>query len=292
MSECANIEALAERLERLETTEAARSALYTYAQAVDTRDWSELGGVFTESAVMEMPGLVLTGRTAIVEAMQGMLPTELLTRHLIVNPQVTWTSRNRATVTSTIYYTHEGSGFEAVGWGDYTDEIVVTNGVGAIARKVFTPAQHLPGTVATLSARLEQRETAELARAVSWRYANAVDTPDFELLRSVFTEDAVLTTSKGSRIGRDQVIDYYEKALVAPVKRKHFLVNQLITPLGPDVVLLESYFLYTFAGDDTSILGWGNYVDRIKITDGVGYIQDKRITAEIHADSRVGWAKP
>ena len=59
MSECANIEALAERLERLETTEAARSALYTYAQAVDTRDWSELAGVFTESAVMEMPGLVL-----------------------------------------------------------------------------------------------------------------------------------------------------------------------------------------------------------------------------------------
>ena len=292
MSECANIEALAERLERLETTEAARSALYTYAQAVDTRDWSELAGVFTESAVMEMPGLVLTGRTAIVEAMQGMLPTGLLTRHLIVNPQVTWTSRNRATVTSTIYYTHEGSGFEAVGWGDYTDEIVVTNGVGAIARKLFTPAQHLPGTVATLSARLEQLETAELARAASWRYANAVDTPDFKLLRSVFTEDAVLTTSKGSRTGRDHVIDYYEKALVAPVKRKHFLVNQSITPLGPDVVLLESYFLYTFAGDDTSILGWGNYVDRIKIIDGVGYIQDKRITAEIHADSRVGWARP
>ena len=292
MSECANIEALAERLERLETTEAARSALYTYAQAVDTRDWSELAGVFTESAVMEMPGLVLTGRTAIVEAMQGMLPTGLLTRHLIVNPQVTWTSPNRATVTSTIYYTHEGSGFEAIGWGDYTDEIVVTNGVGAIARKLFTPAQHLPGTVATLSARLEQLETAELARAASWRYANAVDTPDFELLRSVFTEDAVLTTSKGSRTGRDHVIDYYEKALVAPVKRKHFLVNQSITPLGPDVVLLESYFLYTFAGDDTSILGLGNYVDRIKIIDGVGYIQDKRITAEIHADSRVGWARP
>ena len=292
MSESANIEALAERLERLETTEAARSALYTYAQAVETRDWSMLGGVFTEDAVMEMPGLQLTGRTAIVEAMQGMLPTEFLTRHLIVNPQVTWKSPGRATVLSTIYYTHEGSGFEAIGWGDYTDEIVITDGVGAIARKIFRPAQHLPGSVATLTTRLQQLEAAELARATSWRYANAVDTPDFELLSSVFTKDAVLTTSKGSRTGRDQVLDYYATALVAPVKRKHFLVNQSVTSLGPDLVLLESYFIYTFAGDDTSILGWGNYVDRIRIIDGVGYIEDKRITAEIHADSRVGWARP
>ena len=291
MSESTNIEALAERLERLETTEAARTALYAYAHAVDTRDWLMLGGVFTEDAVMEMPGLVLTGRTAVVEALQGMLPTEFLTRHLIVNPQVTWKSPGHATVRATIYYTHEGSGFEAIGWGDCVDEVVVTDSVGVIARKVFTPAQHLPGSVATLSVRLGQLETAELARATSWRYANAVDTPDFELLRSVFTEDAVLTTSKGSRTGRDQVLDYYATALVAPVKRKHFLVNQSVTPLEPDLVLLESYFIYTFAGDDTSILGWGNYVDRIRIIEGVGYIEDKRITAEIHADSRVGWAR-
>ncbi len=292
MSESTDLQAITLRLERLETTEAARSALFTYAQAVDTRDWSMLGEVFSEDAVVEMPGLVLTGRTAIVEAMQGMLPTEFLTRHLIVNPQVTWKSPGRATVHATIYYAHEGTGFEATGWGDYTDEISVTDGIGVITRKVFTPAQHLPGSVASLTTRLEQLETAELARAATWRYANAVDTPDFELLRSVFTEDAVLTTSKGSRTGRDQVLDYYEKALVTPVKRKHFLVNQSITPLGPGLVLVESYFIYTFAGDNTSILGWGNYVDRIKIIDSVGYIQDKRITAEIHADSRVGWAKP
>jgi len=292
MSESTDLQAISLRLERLETTEAARSALFTYAQAVDTRDWSMLGEVFSEDAVVEMPGLVLTGRTAIVEAMQGMLPTEFLTRHLIVNPQVTWKSPGRATVHATIYYAHEGTGFEATGWGDYTDEISVTDGIGVITRKVFTPAQHLPGSVASLTTRLEQLETAELARAATWRYANAVDTPDFELLRSVFTEDAVLTTSKGSRTGRDQVLDYYEKALVTPVKRKHFLVNQSITPLGPGLVLVESYFIYTFAGDNTSILGWGNYVDRIKIIDSVGYIQDKRITAEIHADSRVGWAKP
>jgi ketosteroid isomerase-like protein len=292
MSEPIDLDALARRLERLESTEAARSALFTYAQAVDTRDWSMLGGVFSEDAVVEMPGQVVTGRTAIVEAMQGMLPTQFLTRHLIVNPQVTWTAPGRATVRATVYYAHEGTGFEATGWGDYTDEVTVTNGTGVITRKVFTPAAHLPGSVATLATRLEQLETAELARAVSWRYANAVDTSDFELLKTVFTEDAVLTTSKGSRTGRDQVLDYYGTALIAPVKRKHFLVNQSLTPLGPDVVLLESYFLYTFSGEDTSTIGWGNYTDHIRIIDGVGYIQNKRITADIHADSRVGWARP
>lgn len=292
MSESIDLLALTQRLERLETTEAARSTLYTYAQAVDTRTWSILREVFSEDAVVEMPGLHLTGRDEIVKAMQDMLPSEFLTRHLIVNPQVTWTSPGRATVRATIYYTHEGSGFEATGWGDYTDEVIVTDGIGVITRKVFMPTVHLPGSVASLDTRLEQLETAELARAVSWRYANAVDTADFELLKTVFTEDAVLTTSKGSRTGREQVLDYYAGALVAPVQRKHFLVNQSITALGPDLVQLESYFLYTFSGEDTSTLGWGNYVDRIQIIDGVGYIQDKRISADIHADSRVGWARP
>jgi len=291
MTESADINELTQRLERLETTEAARAALYRYADAVDTRNWGMLAGAFSEDAIFEMPGSQLTGQAAIVSAMQGMLPTEFVTRHLIVNPQVTWVSPGKATVRATIYYAHEGSGFEATGWGDYVDEVVVQEGVGVITRKTFTPAQHLPGSVATISTRLEQLENAELARAASWRYAEAVDTPDLELLAKVFTEDAVLTTSKGSRQGRDQVIAYYATALADPVQRKHFLVNQTVTPLGPDLVLLESYFMYTFAGNDTSMLGWGNYVDRVRIIDGVGYIEDKRITADVHADSRVGWAR-
>jgi len=239
-----------------------------------------------------MPGSQLTGGAAIVEAMVDILPNEFHTRHLIVNPQVTWKSPGRATVRASIYYTHEGNGFEAIGWGDYPDEVIVTDGAGFIARQVFTPTRHLPGSVASVAARLEQLETGELARAASWRSANAVDTSDFELLSSVFTENAVLTTSEGSCRERDQVLDYYATALVNPIKRKHFLVNQSLTPLGPNLVLLDSYFLYTFSGDDTPTKGWGNYIDRIRIIDGVGCIKDKRITPEIHADSRVGWARP
>jgi uncharacterized protein (TIGR02246 family) len=292
MTELTDVHALAARLERLETTEAARSALFRYAEGVDARDWAMLGSAFSDDATLEMPGTQVRGRAAIVEAMHGMLPAEFVTRHLIVNPQVTWTSPGRATVRATIYYAHEGSGYEAIGWGDYVDDVVVTDGVGVITRKAFTPAQHLPGSVATVATRLEHLETAELARAASWRYATAVDTPDLALLATVFTEDAVLVTSKGPRTGRDAVVAYYASALASPVARKHFLVNQAVTVTGPGQALMQSYFMYTYAGDDTSILGWGSYTDRVRVIDGVGYIEEKRISVDVHADSRVGWTRP
>jgi uncharacterized protein (TIGR02246 family) len=193
-------------------------------------------------------------------------------------------------VRATVYYLHEGSGYEATGWGDYVDEVVVADGVGLIARKVFTPAQHLPGSIARAAERLERLETAERAREASWRYAAAVDTPDLGRLAQVFTEDAVLTTRKGPRQGRDEIVAYYATALADPVARKHFLVNQTVTWVEPGVADMESYFLYTYAGADTSVLGWGTYHDRVRVIDGVGYIAQKRISIDVHADTRSGWA--
>ena len=285
-----DIDAIAERLERLETVEAARACLYRYADGVDSRDWALLGSAFADDAVMAMPGTEVAGRDAIVDGLRGMLPPEFVTRHLIVNPQVEYVGPGRARVRSTIYYAHEGSGYEATGWGDYVDDVTVTDGVGVITRKEFTPAQHLPGSHARAATRLEQLETAELAREATWRYATAVDTIDFDLLASAFTGDAVLITRKGPREGRDVVVDYYRTALADPVARKHFLVNQKVTHSGPGEALVESYFMYTYAGDDTSILGWGNYVDRVRVIDGVGYIAEKRISIDVHSDSREGWA--
>jgi len=285
-----DIEQLAQRLERLETLEAARACLYRYAEGVDARDWSLLGSAFTTDATMVMPGAEVIGREAIVDGLRSMLPPEFVTRHLIVNPQVEYVGPRRARIRSTIYYAHEGTGFEATGWGDYIDDVAVVDGVGLITRKEFVPAQHLPGSHAEAARRLAELETAELAREASWRYALAVDTVDFDLLASVFTEDAVLVTRKGPREGRQAIVDYYRTALADPVARKHFLVNQKVTCTGPDAALLESYFLYTYTGEDTSILGWGNYVDRVRVIDGIGYIEEKRISIDVHADSRTGWA--
>jgi ketosteroid isomerase-like protein len=290
MTESVDVATLATRLERLETAESARSALYRYAEGADTRDWELLGSAFSEDAVMEMPDLQVQGRDAIVGTLRDMLPDGFETRHLLVNPQVSVVAPGRATARSTVYYLHEGAGFEATGWGDYVDEVEVADGLGVITRKVFTPAHHLPGSLAAAAARLERLETAELARAASWRYALAVDTVDFDLLASVFSEDAVLVTRKGPRQGRDEVVDYYRTALADPVGRKHFLTNQTVTWQAPGEALMESYFLYTFAGADTSILGWGAYTDRVRVIDGVGYLTEKRISVDVQADTRIGWA--
>ena len=35
-----------------------------------------------------------------------------------------------ATARATVYYLHEGSGYEATGWGDYRDEVSVADGIG------------------------------------------------------------------------------------------------------------------------------------------------------------------
>jgi uncharacterized protein (TIGR02246 family) len=290
MSDSVDVAALTARLERLETAEAARAALYRYAEGADTRDWDLLGSAFAEDAVLVMPGSEVIGRQAIVESLRAMLPAEFVTLHLMTNPRVTWTGPGRASVTVTVSYVHEGSGYEATGWGTYVDDVAVEDGVGRITRKVFVPAQHLPGSVATVSGRLQRLEAAELAREASWRYATAVDTCDFNLLASVFTEDAVLTTRKGPRQGREAIVEYYRAALADPVGRRHFLVNQTVTPIGPDHVRLDSVFLYTYAGADTSVIGWGTYADEARIIDGVGYLSSKRISIDVHADSRLGWA--
>jgi uncharacterized protein (TIGR02246 family) len=290
MTEPADIHALAARLERLETGEAARAALYRYAEGADNRDWALLGSAFADDAVLEMPGTQVRGRDAIVSSLRDMLPGPFITRHLLVNPQVSVDGPGHATVRATVYYLHEGSGYEATGWGDYRDEVSVVDGVGVITRKVFTPAQHLPGSLARVAERLEMLETAERAREASWRYATAVDAADLDLLAQVFTDDAVLTTRKGPRQGRDEIVAYYAIALADPVARKHFLVNQTVTWIEPGVADMESYFLYTYAGEDTSVLGWGTYNDRVRVVDGVGCIAQKRISIDIHADSRSGWA--
>jgi uncharacterized protein (TIGR02246 family) len=151
------------------------------------------------------------------------------------------------------------------------------------------PAQGSPLPEGLLE-RLERLETADAARETAYRYAKAIDTPDFELLAGVFAPDATLTTRRGSRRSREAIVDYYREALAAPLARRHFIVNEQVTWLAPGEALMRSSFLYTFAGDDTSILGWGGYVDRIHVLDGVGVIVEKTITVDAHADSRTGWA--
>jgi uncharacterized protein (TIGR02246 family) len=145
--------------------------------------------------------------------------------------------------------------------------------------------------IPALLERLERLETTEAARTAAYRYAQAIDTPDFEMLAAVFAPDATLTTRRGTRHSRETIVEYYREALAAPIARRHFIVNQQVTWIAPGEALMRSTFLYTFAGDATSILGWGGYVDRVIVQEGIGVIVEKTITVDVHADSRTGWAE-
>ena len=143
---------------------------------------------------------------------------------------------------------------------------------------------------AEIHTRLDRLETAEAARTVAARYATAIDTRDWALLESVFTEDACLHVPSGEFIGRHAVIGFYRKALDDAHDRKHFLVNNVITWVRPGEAHMHSYLLFTLAGDTKSIVGWGDYQDRIVVVDGVGLIADKTISLDVNTDVRSGWA--
>lgn len=284
------IQALAARVAALEAAETARNCLYDYAAAVDQRDWAALRSCFSDEAVMAMGASETAGADEIVASLRGMLPEGFITQHLLVNPRIVTNDGTTVVIDSTIYYLHEGKGFEAVGWGSYRDTIVVEGGHGRIQRKEFTPAQHLPGSVALVSSRVDRLETIEAARRATWKYANAVDGPDLELLREAFSEDAVLVSRSGAKEGREAVLAYYSKALEAPIGRKHLLTNQEVVVTGADEATVTSYFAYTYAGAGESVLGWGTYVDRVRVVDGEGVIVEKRITIDASGDVSPGWA--
>jgi ketosteroid isomerase-like protein len=284
--------AATDRLTRLETVQAAQEAVYRYVEGLDARDWDLVASALAPQVVLVAPDGDVSGADAVLESLQAALGAGFTPCHQVTNARVEVTGPGRAVVTSKVRYALVGdeAGSDAVGWGTYRDEIEVTDGVGRIVRKDFAPAQHLVGSVASLAERLEALETTEAARAATWRYATAVDTVDFDLLAQCFAEDAVLTTRRGPRNGRTEVLDYYRASLTDPVARKHLLCNQKVTVTGPGEAEVDSYFAYTYAGDDTSIIGWGRYVDTVRVVDGVGLLTSKRISIDVHADSRVGWA--
>jgi hypothetical protein len=140
-------------------------------------------------------------------------------------------------------------------------------------------------------ARLERLETIEAARRASNRYALAVDTQDFELMETVFTADARLHLGGGREFsGREAVVDFYRGRLDPNQQQKHFIVNNDVTWTSSGRADMTSYLLFTGSGPDKSTLGWGTYIDRIEVIDGVGYIAEKTIMISMNADARVGWA--
>jgi len=154
----ARIDDLARRVERLEATEAIRTAISDYALGADSQDWELLGSVFAEDAVMDMGGTVLTGRAHIVDTMKGILNPDFVAKHLIVNESIRWTDASTATVRAYVLYTHRGSGVNALGWGTYVITVTRTGDQVRFTRMDFAGDAHLMGTVPEAMARIDALE--------------------------------------------------------------------------------------------------------------------------------------
>ena len=69
-------------------------------------------------------------------------------------------------------------------------------------------------------------DEAEIA-ALLYRYARAVDTKDWELYRSVFTDDAYIDYSAAGAVagGRDEVVDWFAANFGAIPWSMHYITN-------------------------------------------------------------------
>ncbi|WP_344976917.1 nuclear transport factor 2 family protein [Streptosporangium fragile] len=146
--------------------------------------------------------------------------------------------------------------------------------------------------IAALTARLRRLETAEAARALTAKYALALDRKDFDALADLFTGDAVLRAGPKTCEGREAVMAFFRHALEVadPSAKKHFVVNQRVTHTAPGEVRVDSYFLYTAVGP-ASVLGWGTYADVVGVDDdGRARFREKSIAVDVAADVREGWA--
>jgi hypothetical protein len=135
--------------------------------------------------------------------------------------------------------------------------------------------------LADLAARIERLERQEAARALSVRYAKALDESDLEALADAFAEDAVLDAAGRIFTGRAAVVGFYRAGFTTHprLERRHFITNH-----EHDGARMRSYFVFTFRGDDVFRVGWGRYDDEITVAGGVARFARKAITIDFQTD--------
>ena len=80
--------------------------------------------------------------------------------------------------------------------------------------------------------------------ALLYRYARAVDTKDWELYRSVFTDDAHIDySSAGAAIGsRDEIVEWFAANFALLPWSMHYITNIEILESGQDTAQVRAMF--------------------------------------------------
>lgn len=109
--------------------------------------------------------------------------------------------------------------------------------------------------------------------ALLHRYARAVDTHDWKLYRSVFTDDATIDyTSAGAIAGtRDQVADWLSAGFAAIRWSMHHITNIEVLDLTPDTARVRAMFYNPMqlpGMDEPSFCGGYYFHDLTRTSDG------------------------
>jgi ketosteroid isomerase-like protein len=124
-------------------------------------------------------------------------------------------------------------------------------------------------------------------------YARGVDRGDWDLVRSTYHPDAH-DVHGDYRGGIDGLIEWLDQRFAGVDNSMHFLGNCLIEFAGPDLALVETYFVSrrlrpptkderTIAGPRDAIVreAWGRYVDRFeRRADGAWKVADRVVVLE------------
>lgn len=139
-----------------------------------------------------------------------------------------------------------------------------------------------------LAQQLARLTTIEAARTAVFAYADIIDRVAVDELPGLMAADARLTTTSGTLEGLDAILDFYRSRL-RPGGR-HFVTNTRILSADAERVLCTSYFLYTTVSNGESILGWGDYLDELRMIDGQLRITSKQIAIAFRGPLSEGWA--
>jgi ketosteroid isomerase-like protein len=114
-------------------------------------------------------------------------------------------------------------------------------------------------------------DESQLAQLL-YRYARAVDTKDWELYRSVFTEDAVIDySSNGIPAGsRDEITDFLAKAFTAIPMSMHYITNVEADVAGDSATVRAMFSNPTQLPGMTALSYFGGYYfhELVRTTDG------------------------
>jgi hypothetical protein len=140
---------------------------------------------------------------------------------------------------------------------------------------------------------VQQLVDREEIRDLMARYARGVDRTDLDLVRSTYHEDAY--DDHGDYKGDvDGLIDFIGTRNAPLLQSVHFLGNCLIEFAGPDVAVVETYFItaHTMSPESQRAYGtgagdapiqfsqFGRYVDRVERRGGPWRIAERAVVFE------------